>query len=51
MQDLQELKQKNTLKTIALSKENYNKLRELGFTGESFNDVVGHLIAKVENSN
>ena len=48
MQNLQELKK---LKTIALSKENYNKLRELGFAGESFNDVVGHLLEKVENSN
>jgi predicted CopG family antitoxin len=51
LQNLQELKQKNSLKTIALSKENYNKLKELGFTGESFNDVVGHLLEKVENSN
>jgi predicted CopG family antitoxin len=53
MQDLQELKQnydKNILKTIALSKENYDKLKELGFTGESFNTVVGRLLEKVENS-
>ncbi|HZA71176.1 MAG TPA: hypothetical protein VE548_15890 [Nitrososphaeraceae archaeon] len=35
--------------TVSLSKENYNKLKQLGFTGESFNTVIGRLIEKVEN--
>lgn len=51
MQNIQELKEnydKNTLKTIVLSKKNYDKLKELGFTGESFNTVVGRLIEKVQ---
>ena len=54
MKNLQELKEnydKNTLKTIALSKKNYDKLKELGFTGESFNTVVERLIKRVEESN
>jgi predicted CopG family antitoxin len=52
MQNLQELREnydKNTLKTIALSKKNYDKLKELGFTGESFNNVVGRLLEKLED--
>ena len=39
---------KNTIKTIALSKLNYDKLKQLGFTGESFNTVIGRLLEKVE---
>ena len=35
--------------TISLSKKNYQKLKELGFTGESFDTVVSRLIEKVEN--
>lgn len=52
MQNLQELREnydKNTIKTIALSKENYDKLKALGFCGDSFNTVIGRLIEKVEN--
>ena len=30
--------------TISLSKENYNKLKRLGYTGESFNLVIGRLL-------
>jgi predicted CopG family antitoxin len=51
MHNVQELKEnydKNTLKTIVLSKKNYDKLKELGFTGDSFNTVVGRLLEKVE---
>jgi hypothetical protein len=33
---------------MALSKENYDKLKELGFTGKSLNTVVGRLIEKVQ---
>ena len=51
MQNLEELKQnydKNTIKTIALSKLNYDKLKQLGFGGDSFNTIVGRLIEKVQ---
>lgn len=41
----------NNRTTISLSKENYNKLKQYGFAGESLNDVVGHLLEKVENVN
>ena len=47
IEELKENYDKNTIKTIALSKQNYDKLKELGFTGESFNTVVGRLIEKV----
>jgi hypothetical protein len=32
------------LKTVAIDKENYLALRRLGYTGESFNTVIGRLI-------
>ena len=51
MKNLQELKDnydKNTLKTIVVSKQNYDKLKNLGFTGDSFNTVIGRLLEKVE---
>ena len=51
MQNIQELKDnhdKNTLKTIVVSKKNYDKLKQLGFTGESFNTVVGRLLEQVK---
>jgi predicted CopG family antitoxin len=38
----------NKLKAIVLSKENYEKLRRLGFTGESFNKVVSRLLQNVK---
>jgi predicted CopG family antitoxin len=34
--------------TISLSKKNYDKLKELGFTGESFDTVVGRLLERLE---
>lgn len=34
--------------SISISKENYEKLRMLGYTGQSFNDVIGRLLEKVE---
>jgi len=40
---------KNIHKNIVLSKQTYDKLKELGFTGDSFNDVIERLIEKVEN--
>lgn len=43
MNKLHELKDKDNskLKTVVLSQQNYDKLKALGFTGESFNTVVG----------
>jgi len=49
MQDLQELKQnydKNTLKTIVVSKQNYDKLSQLGRFGDSYNTIIGRLLEK-----
>jgi len=43
MKQLEEL-HKSQLKTIAITKENYDKLSKLGFTNESFNDVISRLI-------
>ena len=51
MQNLEELREnydKNTIKTIALSKRKYDKLKQLGFGGDSFNTIVGRLIEKVQ---
>jgi predicted CopG family antitoxin len=50
MQNLEELREnydKNTIKTIASSKQNYDKLKKFGFAGESFNTVVGRLLEKL----
>ncbi len=52
MNNLQELKDnydKNTLKTIVVSQKNYDRLKNMGFCGDSFNTVIGRLIEKVEN--
>lgn len=52
MNNLQELKEnydKNTLKTIVVSQRNYNRLKDLGFGGDSFNTIVGRLLDKVES--
>lgn len=40
--------QSNKLTSISLSKENYEKLKRLGYTGESFNDVLNRIL---ENTN
>ena len=34
------------LKNIAISETNYEKLRNLGYAGQSFNDVISELIAQ-----
>ena len=34
------------LTSISLSKENYEKLKKLGFAGESFNDVLSRVLEK-----
>jgi len=49
IEELRENYDKNTIKTIALSKQNYDKLKELGFGGDSFNTIVSRLIEKVED--
>jgi predicted CopG family antitoxin len=36
------------LTTISITKVNYDKLKKLGYTSESFNDVVSRLLANVE---
>lgn len=45
----------NTLETnrttISLSKETYEKLSRLGFTGESFDELINRLIAQVLEAN
>jgi predicted CopG family antitoxin len=51
MKNLQKLKENydnNEMKTIVVSKKNYDKLKGLGFGGDSFNTIVGRLIEKVE---
>lgn len=35
-------------KTIVISEENYDKLKRLGYTGESFNTVLTRLLANVK---
>ena len=35
-------------KTIVIDKQTYQSLRNLGFTGESFNTVVGRLVKLAE---
>jgi predicted CopG family antitoxin len=39
----------NKLKNIAVSQENYYRLKKLGDAGDSFNDVVTKLIACSES--
>ena len=36
------------LKTIVVSKKNYDRLKNLGFCGDSFNTVISRLLEKVE---
>ena len=48
IEELRENYDKNTIKTIALSKRNYDKLIQLGFGGDSFNTIIGRLIEKVQ---
>ena len=48
MQDRNKLKQNNMLKHIVASQENYDRLKRLGFAGDSFNDVITSLLKKTE---
>ena len=36
-----------TLKQIAVSEENYQKLKDLGKAGDSFNDVITKILIEV----
>ena len=38
------------LRWIAVSSENYNKLRRLGFVDHSFNDVITELLKKTDKT-
>ena len=53
MQNLQ-LKQdddsKGKLKTIVVSQKNYDKLKNMGFCGDSFNTAIGGLLEKVKEN-
>jgi predicted CopG family antitoxin len=49
MNNLQELKDNYDNKTIVVSQKNYNRLKDLGFGGDSFNTIVGRLLDKVED--
>jgi predicted CopG family antitoxin len=40
--------QHSKLKTIVLSQENHDKLKRLGYTSESFNDVLNRLLENVK---
>lgn len=42
------LNESNKLTTISISKENYEKLKRLGYTSESFNTVVSRLLEQVK---
>jgi predicted CopG family antitoxin len=39
------------LTSISLSKENYEKLKRLGFAGESFNDILSRVLQQVKEEN
>ena len=42
--------QENKIKTIAVKQETYDRLKELGFGGDSFNQIISRLIEKVETN-
>ena len=37
-------------KTIVVSKKNYDALKKLGHVGDSFDDVIGVLLSKIEKN-
>jgi predicted CopG family antitoxin len=47
---MQVIQEENKIKTIAVKQDTYDKLKGLGFTGDSFDDVITRLIDKVENN-
>ncbi len=48
---MSKLSEVNERITISLSRENYEKLRRLGMTPDSFNDIVERLLANVKEEN
>jgi predicted CopG family antitoxin len=42
---------KETHTTITLSNSNYNRLKELGYTSESFDIVISRVLDKLESLN
>ena len=44
---MNQLNDLHKLKTIVLSQENYEKLKKLGYTEESFNDVLSRVLKRV----
>jgi predicted CopG family antitoxin len=48
---MNQLNDLHKLKTIVLSEENHQKLKRLGYTGESFNKVVSRLLENVKEEN
>jgi predicted CopG family antitoxin len=49
MNELNNLQHSNKLRTIVISQQNYVKLKRLGYTSASFNDVVSRLLENVKN--
>jgi predicted CopG family antitoxin len=49
LDELKETYDKNILKTIVVSQKNYNRLKDLGFGGDSFNKIVERLLDKLES--
>lgn len=41
---------KQQLTSIAISKDNYSRLRQLGYTGQTFNDVLGKILDDIYQS-
>lgn len=48
MNQLNDLQNCSKLKTIVITQQNYDKLKRLGYTSESFNDVVSRLLENVK---
>ncbi|MGI0022944.1 MAG: antitoxin VapB family protein [Nitrososphaeraceae archaeon] len=45
---MNQLNELHKLKTIVLSEENYQKLKNMGSMGESFNDVLSRVLGHIE---
>jgi predicted CopG family antitoxin len=45
---MNQLSESHKLTTISITKENYDKLKRLGYTSESFNDVLNRLLENVK---
>jgi predicted CopG family antitoxin len=45
---MNQLNEIQNTKTIVISEENYQKLKRLGYTADSFNSVISRLLANVK---